>query len=83
LPRPSSPQTSKTQWSKWVDFEALKTQVENAAHSSVVVPATYEAWYPQWLDFVNVSLQNCHLITGLLSRYLAGDAARAEQLAKS
>jgi len=73
----------KTQWAKWVDFDALKTQIENAAHSSVVVPATYEAWYPQWLDFVNVSLQNC--ITGKITAEQACDemAGRAEQLAKS
>jgi multiple sugar transport system substrate-binding protein len=73
----------KTQWSKWTDFDALKTQIENAAHSSVVVPATYEAWYPQWLDFVNVNLQNC--ITGKIAAEQACDemAAKAEQLAKS
>lgn len=72
----------KAAWSKWADFDALKTQIENAAHSSVVVPATYEAWYPQWLDFVNVALQNC--ITGKISAEQACDqmAAKAEQLAK-
>jgi multiple sugar transport system substrate-binding protein len=73
----------KSAWSKWVDFSALKTQVDNAAHSSVVVPATYEVWYPQWIDFVNVTLQNC--LTGKVAAEQACDqmAARAEQLAKS
>ena len=43
----------------WVDVDVLKTQIGKAVHSSVVIPATYEPWYPEWLDFVNVALQNC------------------------
>jgi hypothetical protein len=47
------------------------------------VPATYEAWYPQWLDFVNVTLQNC--VGGKIGAEAACDemASKAEQLAKS
>jgi multiple sugar transport system substrate-binding protein len=73
----------KEAWSKWVDVAALKTQIENAVHSSVIVPATYEPWYPQWLDFVNVSLQNC--ITGKITAEVAcGQMAdKAVQLAKA
>ena len=70
-------------WSKWVDVDALKTQIGNSVHSSVVVPATYEAWYPEWLDFVNVVLQNC--ITGKISADAACDQMtdKAVTLAKS
>ncbi len=70
-------------WSKWVDVDALKTQIGKAVHSSVVIPATYEAWYPEWLDFVNIALQNC--ITGKITAEAACDQMtdKAVQLAKS
>ncbi len=73
----------KESWSKWVDVDALKQQINNSVHSSVVVPATYENWYPQWLDFANVALQNC--ITGKITADQACDQMtdKAVQLAKS
>lgn len=73
----------KEAWSKWVDVEALKIQIGKAVHSSVIVPATYEAWYPEWLDFVNVALQNC--ITGKITADAACDQMtdKAVTLAKN
>jgi multiple sugar transport system substrate-binding protein len=73
----------KTAWTRWVDPDALKTQIGKAVHSSVIIPATYEAWYPEWLDFVNVALQNC--ITGKISSEVACDQMtdKAVALAKN
>ena len=73
----------KTAWSKWVDVDALKTQIDKAVHSSVIIPATYETWYPEWLEFVNVALQNC--VTGTITAEVACDqmTEKAVQLAKS
>jgi len=73
----------KAAWSKWVDVDALRTQIDNAVHSSVVVSASYESWYPQWLDFVNVALQNC--VIGKISAEQACDQMtdKAVALAKA
>ena len=73
----------KTAWAKWVDVDVLKTQIENAVHSSVVIPASYQNWYPQWLDFTNIALQDC--VTGKISADQACDrmSEKAEQLAKA
>jgi len=73
----------KSAWSKWVDVDVLKTQIENAVHSSVVIPASYQNWYPQWLDFTNIALQDC--VTGKISADQACDrmSEKAEQLAKA
>jgi hypothetical protein len=73
----------KTARTRWVDPDALKTHIGKAVHSSVIIPATYEAWYPERLDFANVALQNC--VTGKICAEVACDQMtdKAVALAKN
>jgi multiple sugar transport system substrate-binding protein len=59
-------------WSKYTDFALIRRQWDQAAHSSIVVPATYEAWYQQWLDVANVQIESC--LQGKITADAACDA---------
>ncbi len=70
-------------WSRFVDFAMIRRQWDLAAHSSQVLPATYEAWYQQWLDVANVQIEAC--LQGKVTADAACDALdkKARELRQS
>jgi multiple sugar transport system substrate-binding protein len=73
----NDPQMRKA-WEPYAEYPLFVRQAAMATHTSQVVPATYEPWYTQWLDTVNVQLQDC--ILGKTTADAACDAMAAKAL---